>query len=398
MAAAADANVDSEPGGDSHLSATKDFFSKFKSEQQSLEEDLFSVTADVPENKIHEVLDSLLTRVQALEDSFTRQAHLLPAYDMQQYKAALKELTNGISKRREQLAPRRKFQFKRKPGAEKDNAKSADVAAAAVAEGTGNSVSSATTIPIVGKVIEDLRQQLVLCKPGDLSGSDVTLRSLTNCRVLLLDRIGALHCHDLEGCEVVVGAVGSSTLLYTCNDCVLTIAMKQLRLHDSTNMLLHLHTLSGPVIENCRRICFAPFDLTYPELHEHLAAAALGTPSHSEASPWADVQDFNWHKRHSSPNWCVLAEAYRREGLSFTSTLDDVQAISEGPCGPEELARCDAAWKAQESSLVAGGQARNEGPSTKRAPPPEAPSPPPRAPSKPPKDVATDRLDSDDEF
>merc|ERR1711897_112720 len=93
-----------------------------------------------------------------------------------------------------------------------------------------------------------------------------------------MGRIGALHCHNLSGCDIVVGVCGSSALLYNCRECSLTIAAKQLRLHDSEKIALHIHTLSGPVVENCQKILVSPYDLSYPCVDNHWQAAFLGVP------------------------------------------------------------------------------------------------------------------------
>merc|ERR1719408_1114889 len=76
-----------------------------------------SLTAD--NAKVHEVLDALLLRVQALEAAFMRSKHLLPRYDLQRHHSALKALATAIGARREELAPRKKFSFKRKEPAAK---------------------------------------------------------------------------------------------------------------------------------------------------------------------------------------------------------------------------------------------------------------------------------------
>eukprot|EP00913_Durusdinium_trenchii_P005584 g5204.t1 len=286
----------------------KDFFKTFKAEKANIRDALASVNGEV-----HEQLDGLLLRLQELEASFTRQAHVLPAYDVQQYRSILKGLTSDLATRREQLAPRKKFSFKRRnppgPGLSESESK-------------GYTTSTSSDLPkdpnaaFHGERLDDLENELIIRKPGDLQGRDVWLSHLRGCRVVFLDRIGALHVHHLKQCEVVVS---SSAMLHHCENCIFTLAVKQLRLHDSQTVALHLHTLSGPIIEHCQRVAFAPIDLHCPEGARLLQEASLGETA--EGGAWSEVQDFNWLKRQASPNWRLVPPALRRQGLELSEEV-----------------------------------------------------------------------------
>jgi len=318
----------------------KDFFKTFKAEEQNIRDALASVNGEV-----HEQLDALLLRLQELEASFTRQAHVLPAYDVQQYRSTLKALTAELAARRELLAPRKKFSFKRRnpppaatAGEDKDKGY---VPAAADAD-----PSSA----FHGERLDGLANQLVIRKPGDLQGRDVWLSNLEGCRVILLDRIGALHVHQLKQCEVVVAAVSSSAMLHHCRSCVFTLAVKQLRLHDSDTVALHLHSLSGPIIEHCQRVAFAPNDLHWPEGPELLQQASLGNMA--EATAWCEVQDFNWLKRQASPNWRLVPITKRRQNVEMKS-VEEVLTHFNQPLPPSlpELKMYESCWDESDTTL-----------------------------------------------
>ena len=60
-------------------------------------------------------------------------------------------------------------------------------------------------------------------------------------------------------------------------------ALARLRL---TRRIVCLSTLSGPIIEDCSSMRFAPFTFRYPALDAHLAAANLALASHA----WSDVK------------------------------------------------------------------------------------------------------------
>merc|ERR1712150_152340 len=204
-----------------------------------------------------------------------------------------------------------------------------------------------------GEIIESMRDTVVMRLPGTLGGRDVSLRDLRGCRILVFDMIGALHCRSLSRCEIVIGAVSSSALLHDCRECVITLATKQLRVHDSEEVSFHLHTLSGPVIEHCKRILVSPFDVWYSELEKHWLSAALGAPpqhvAETSTGAWADVQDFNWLRRQASPNWCVVPVELRRDAVQFSDTA---AASSLVPVPPPlaELDQGRRCWEAAEAA------------------------------------------------
>lgn len=346
MAADESAVDDSQGDNRSKEEFLKDFFRTFKADEAAIRDALAAVDSGGAA-EVHEALDALLRQQQALEVSFTRQAHILPAYDVQQYRSTLKALAAEIATKRELLAPRKKFSFKRRnPAPGPAPAGYGDVdPAAKPADGPASSAASGQDA-FLGERIAELSGERILRKPGDLEGRDVALRDLQDCRIVLLDRIGALHVQQLTRCEVVVGAVLSSALIHFCKDCVFTLAVKQLRLHDSENVLLHLHTLSGPIIETSKRITFAPWDITWDGGADLLAAASLGEFS-GEAGAWSEVQDFNWLKRQASPNWRLVPAERRRKPLKLRNAEEVLEHYSQLPLPPAlpEMAQQEACWQ-----------------------------------------------------
>eukprot|EP00930_Biecheleria_cincta_P046729 TRINITY_DN32266_c0_g1_i1.p1 TRINITY_DN32266_c0_g1~~TRINITY_DN32266_c0_g1_i1.p1 ORF type:complete len:371 (-),score=60.15 TRINITY_DN32266_c0_g1_i1:251-1363(-) len=319
------------------LVSKEDFFKKFKAEEESVRDVLSSLAGG---DQVHEALDALLARHHVVEADFTRHAHLLPPYDVQKYRSSLKTLASDIAARREQLAPRKKFSFKRR-AQPANNATEATgpVDGYKAAEIPAEVSSSSKTGAFNGELIEGLKGSCVKVGPGELQGRDVSLRDLEDCRVVLLDQVGALHVHRLQRCEIVIAAVSSSALMHHCHECIFTFAAKQLRLHDSDQVVLHLHTRSSPIIEHCKNIMFAPFDLVWPGLEELLQKASLG--SLGEDGPWSDVQDFNWLKRQASPNWCLVPTELRRASRSFGAVADAMETLAASEKLPPSLPELD---------------------------------------------------------
>jgi len=97
--------------------ARQSFFDNFRAQERSIQEVLSSVTVSTENGNlahVHTILDTLLVRTQALEADFSQAVDMLPAYDVQRCRATLKALTVGISTKREELAPQKKFSFKRR--------------------------------------------------------------------------------------------------------------------------------------------------------------------------------------------------------------------------------------------------------------------------------------------
>jgi len=366
----ASAPVDAEDKvGDA--AARQSFFDHFRAQEQSIREALGSLAASTENGKtahVHTTLDALLVRTQALEAEFSQSVDMLPAYDVQRCRTTLKALVNGISAKREELVPQKKFSFKRRSAPQgQPMAGPSECSVPAASSGSSSPPSIAGKGPSTATeqvahvqscseqqtqqqqqqqqqhTIRDSCNQAMILGSGELQGRDVALCNLEGCQVFLLDRIGALHCHGLRRCEVLVGAVTSSALLYDCCSCVVTLAAKQLRLHDSQEVLLHLHALSKPVIEHSSRILFAPYDLSYTGLDNHLSEAALGQPAATGdlngdgVAEWSDVQDFNWHRRQASPNWRVVPSELRRAPVEL-----DIAQLPSGTLPPAliDLERC----------------------------------------------------------
>jgi hypothetical protein len=238
----------------------------------------------------------------------------LSSYDMQQQLAALRGLEEKIAKRREELAPRAKFSFKRKPKAEVQRA-APDAAAAS--KDVASSLASASTVPNDAVVIDGQKGSKLVITPG---GRDVMLKDLTDCDVHLLDVVGAVRANNVVRCRIWAPAVASSLLLYNCDESVFVLVAQQLRLHDSHRLSLYLHTKSSPVIEGCTDVKFGPYpaDAVYPEREANWKA--IGLEPTTDDRTWAQVLDFHWHKTTPSPNWTLTESAPAAQVLQLDAS------------------------------------------------------------------------------
>eukprot|EP00656_Telonema_subtile_P050623 TRINITY_DN6605_c0_g2_i2.p1 TRINITY_DN6605_c0_g2~~TRINITY_DN6605_c0_g2_i2.p1 ORF type:complete len:308 (-),score=41.05 TRINITY_DN6605_c0_g2_i2:41-964(-) len=125
--------------------------------------------------------------------------------------------------------------------------------------------------------------------PGTIEGQAFTLENLTSCEVRLLDHSDQVQVDDLKECQVFVGPSSESVFLRDCEDCVFTIACKQLRTRDCKRCIIFLYSKTDPVIETSSDMTFAPFNGAYPGLGKHFKSASLD-PS---TNKWANIFDFN---------------------------------------------------------------------------------------------------------
>ena len=57
--------------------------------------------------------------------------------------------------------------------------------------------------------------------------------------------------------------------------CSKVLENKQLRVHGTIQSRFYLHVTSRAIIEDCRQVSFAPYNLTYPELEEYFKVLIL---------------------------------------------------------------------------------------------------------------------------
>lgn len=151
----------------------------------------------------------------------------------------------------------------------------------------------------------------------------------------------------------------------------------QLRIHTTEACDLYVHTVSGPIIEDCDALRFAPYALRYAGLdgdmavggsfcgcgrvvihaaqpgdqimadhtHTYTPAAHDIHPNNNNQPPqyqktqaaqltgtrnaWGEVKDFKWLRAQQSPHWSVLPEGERR-------AEEAVEAVVVGGRGGEE--------------------------------------------------------------
>ena len=86
-------------------------------------------------------------------------------------------------------------------------------------------------------------------------------------------------------------------------ECSVSLASHQVRVHRTHSTQLHLRVRSNPIIEHCTAVRVAEYKpLGYVGAAEAFSACALGEEVAAQGL-WAQVQDFDWLRSSPSPNW-----------------------------------------------------------------------------------------------
>ena len=146
---------------------------------------------------------------------------------------------------------------------------------------------------------------------GAVAQRTATLSHLTACSIDLSPAttsspLAALYLKDLADSAVATGRVEGAVHLTTLTGCTLFVATRQFRMHGARDVDVYLQCGSRPIVEGCVGVRFAPLPGTLRE--------AWGIEREG-GNLWDQVDDFGWLKAERSPNWSVLPEGERVQGL-----------------------------------------------------------------------------------
>lgn len=282
----------------------REFFSStFNSERATIEELLSSCSGadrDVKTRRLEEATAKTAQLQKFLNDSMT----FLRPYDLRQAQAALQTLQTSLAETREEGRAKFAFRSRNKKVAKKApiSETSPDAATSGITKVDAPSASeqcgfSNMSGVVLTKTAEEIQKQ------------DVLLTHLSNCKVRLVGSPSTLHLKHIDSCEILCGPVSGSVFIDHCKNSTLAVPCQQLRTHNTSDTQVYLHVTSRAIIEDCRRVSFAPFSWSYPTLEEDFNVSGLD----QKLNNWNQVDDFNWLTAGTpSPNWTVIPEAERK--------------------------------------------------------------------------------------
>lgn len=245
----------------------------------------------------NDVLNELSEEMQTLDAYFTETSVTLTAYDIKKVQAAVTEIRTSYADLQDKLKPKKKFGFK-------GDKKKAFQKAAPVEKLEKPAPSSQES----GFKISHRKNETIELNDAQISGQDVMLAELENCSIIMKSNPITLHMTHLQNCILYSGPVQTSVYMEDCNGCEFSLACQQLRAHNSINTKIYLHVTSKGIIEDCKEILVAPYNLAYEGLNDQFAQLGLNQTINN----WDQLDDFNWlASDKASPNWKVLPEHER---------------------------------------------------------------------------------------
>ncbi|EGD82791.1 hypothetical protein PTSG_03441 [Salpingoeca rosetta] len=309
----------------------KEFFTTFRGKLQELRTKLEALSTDASRDELTKALDDITKETAAVSKYLTDSTPFLPAYDNRSSQTALAEFKRELDAKRTQLVPKKKFAFKarqkKKPTAAKQPASSAptDATKTAAPQSHQQAAQPAADHSKQQAAVEedtlgfkDKANETLHLTREVATNSDVTLKNLENCTVLVEGAPGAIHASNLKNTTICIGPVSRSLLIDHCDGCKFVLACQQLRVHNTYDTDFYLHVTSRAIIEDCDRVRFAPFNWKYDGIEDDYKVAGLDTSINN----WDKVNDFKWIKPHvPSPHWCTIPNDDRHDAWPTIASL-----------------------------------------------------------------------------
>ena len=216
----------------------------------------------------------------------------------------------------------------------------------------------------------------------------VEVECVEDSELYILDACEQVQIAECKNCRCVVAPTSGSVFLMDCENCVFSIAAKQIRLRDCKNCELRVFVPNrdGLIVETSENNTIAQWDITYPELS---AQFTLSKIDEKAKNMWNTVYDFSpevgakkhWTLKNTPPKMLRLVP--HPEGW-HGGTVDAVDA--------NDTAAINAALAKTKAVDVTDGAGGGSGEveeylddyedDFEQPPAPAAPPPPPPAPTK----------------
>ncbi|RUS76915.1 hypothetical protein EGW08_015318 [Elysia chlorotica] len=289
------------------------FLEILKFERLCLEKSL-AESSTLERSKLIDHFDSLSLRVQKLQRNVSESALFLPPYELKTAQNVIVLLQSKIQETRDQLLPKKRFTFSKKQNKNesgfeskgaKDVEKNLDLA---ISKSASTKSDDDLVVEFAACKFVDRTSETLQKNGNEINQKDIALVNLSNCTVLLFGAPSAIHINKLNKCTIFCGPVPGSIFIRECVECTFVLACQQLRIHSTTNSEFYIHVTSKAIIEDCKKVKFAPYNWTYETLEEDYASTGLS----KQRNNWDMVDDFNWLVTGvHSPNWSIIPTADR---------------------------------------------------------------------------------------
>jgi len=300
--------------------ASADFWNEFQTEKESILNTLTNLNNSVPNSKLKNEFNNILSRINNLEKSVIAASIYLPPHDKETCSKQIKLLNEELNKRKVLLTPKSKFSFKSRNKIKKNT----DVVNN-IASSSSESIEEKKEIVNVPKnalLFSNKTNAYLTAQDLQNTTKDVYLNDLESCVIDLINikfDIAILQMNRIKNCIVFVNPIKSSMIIDNCDNCYFVLACHQFRMHDSKNIDVYLHCGSHPIIEDCVGIRFTKYELPVSNTDELFKIADIDKNNNQ----YDLVEDFKWLKQQKSPNWNVMEESDRKP-LVILENKDDI--------------------------------------------------------------------------
>jgi len=263
---------------------------------------------------ITEILDRLNVQMQGLDRMFKEKSTQMAKYDVERFQKTVSDVRSDYLRLQDTLQPKKKFGFKSKSKTStKTVQQKPQPPTTASVEKPVLSSESDKPVDTSYHVTNPDGLREVTVPSADVEGRDVGVDRLRDCVVRITGVPSTVHVTNMEGVTFLCGPVQTSVFIENCKSCVFVLACQQLRTHATTDSQFYLKVTSKGIVEDCRTLQFAPYNLTYPGIESDMEKSGLDPNTNN----WDKIDDFNWlYSGKQSPNWSILPEDKRQNDWS----------------------------------------------------------------------------------
>lgn len=264
----------------------------------------FDESKYVDKSSLPDHFASISNLLQQLQKYMSDSVMFLPSYDIRVAQGVLKYFQEQLQKQQDEMLPKKKFTFQMRKKEKKE-------VVDPVPEQKESDVVDLVPPPSVALEtcgLQDVVGQRLSKQDDEIDSQDVGLYRLKDCEVRLFGCPSTVHMSGLQLCRIFCGPVKTSIFIDNCRECTFVVACQQLRCHTTTDCDFYLHVTSNPIIEDCSRIRFAPYNLEYSDMEIHFKKSGFD----KSVNNWLHVNDFNWLAADApSPNWKTIPDVDR---------------------------------------------------------------------------------------
>ncbi|XP_017076113.2 tubulin-specific chaperone C [Drosophila eugracilis] len=266
--------------------------------------------------------------IQDMQRYLTASTMFLSDFKIKSCQNILNTLTSASDETRQRLMPKKKFGFSGKKTATKQKTTAHKDAVDAKLNKLPEKVGSNFSWTIANR-----KNEHIVLESSKVNGQDITISNVSHCLVELLGHPGSVQVSRASKCTLLCGPIARSFFAENLDDCTLSIACQQLRLHSSRSIRIYLHVTCRAIIEDCKGIEIGEFNYDYPELEADYLASGLNKSQNN----YTDVADFNWLSPDvPSPNWSLLKDhpdpnwnSLRRDFIANSHNNEHKQDVNE---------------------------------------------------------------------